>query len=207
MKLPWNDPIQESHVCGTTKALKLSIDQDQFFKERYINQELKVRQRLRENNNLSTSGVYQIKVYFHVIGSSANQSQITTSVLEQQITALNADFRKTHGNTPARWSSVAADTNIQFAWNSSDLNRVTTSSSFPVDNSMKYTSSGGSDAHQANIYLNVWICELEGGVLGYAQFGGNVATDESFYLLTLYQERRDKLRITKANLLTKLVIG
>ena len=44
----WNDPIQESHVCGTTKALKLSIDQDQFFKERYINQELKVRQRLRE---------------------------------------------------------------------------------------------------------------------------------------------------------------
>ena len=43
---------------------------------------------------------------------------------------------------------------------------------------MKYASSGGSNAWPTNQYLNIWVCNMSGGLLGYAQFpGGAAATD------------------------------
>ncbi|HEX2899745.1 MAG TPA: GEVED domain-containing protein, partial [Bacteroidia bacterium] len=43
---------------------------------------------------------------------------------------------------------------------------------------MKFNSSGGKDAWDRSKYLNIWVCNLSGGLLGYAQFpGGPAATD------------------------------
>jgi hypothetical protein len=43
---------------------------------------------------------------------------------------------------------------------------------------MKYSSQGGIDATDPTTYLNIWVCEIGGGILGYAQFpGGTLATD------------------------------
>jgi len=43
---------------------------------------------------------------------------------------------------------------------------------------MKSASSGGSNAWPTNQYLNIWVCNMSGGILGYAQFpGGAAATD------------------------------
>ena len=43
---------------------------------------------------------------------------------------------------------------------------------------MKYASNGGSDAVTPNAALNIWVCNIGGGILGYAQFpGGNSNTD------------------------------
>ena len=177
---PWSDPFEDVHVCATTKVLNDHIKNDPTFKDRYLEQELKLRDEMRSNpgSGFSSIGIAVIKVYFHVVVTPSDQSSITNAVLQEQITALNADFRKTHGNTPARWSSVAADTYIEFTWDTSDINRVNTTGDFDADNSMKFSSMGGSDAYQPTKYLNIWICPVANNVLGYAQFpGGPASTD------------------------------
>ena len=43
---------------------------------------------------------------------------------------------------------------------------------------MKFSSQGGMDATDPAHYLNFWICEIGGGILGYAQFpGGALESD------------------------------
>ena len=91
------------------------------------------------------------------------------------------------GQVPSVWTGLVADCQIQFCLASKDPNgntttgirRVkTTKSSFSDNNYVKYTSKGGDDAWPAADYLNLWVCKLSGGLLGYAQFpGGKAATD------------------------------
>ena len=59
------------------------------------------------------------------------------------------------------------------------ITRTSTSvSAFGTNDEMKFNSSGGKDAWPASDYLNMWVCDISGGILGYAQFpGGNPATD------------------------------
>ncbi|MCB0624470.1 MAG: zinc metalloprotease, partial [Saprospiraceae bacterium] len=57
--------------------------------------------------------------------------------------------------------------------------RTSTSvTAFSANDNMKFNSSGGKDAWPAGSYLNIWVCDLSGGLLGYAQFpGGPASTD------------------------------
>ena len=82
---------------------------------------------------------------------------------------------------------MAADTEIEFSLATEDPNGNTTNgitrtqtsqSSFSTNNGVKYSSSGGIDAWNTSEYLNIWVCDLSGGLLGYAQFpGGNATSD------------------------------
>ncbi len=50
--------------------------------------------------------------------------------------------------------------------------------SFGPRDGVKQASKGGSTAWPPDAYLNIWVCTLGGGLLGYAQFpGGPKATD------------------------------
>jgi hypothetical protein len=52
---------------------------------------------------------------------------------------------------------------------------------------VKYSAQGGDDAWPASSYLNLWACDLGGGLLGYAQFpGGAAATDGVVILNTAF---------------------
>ena len=56
--------------------------------------------------------------------------------------------------------------------------RHTSVTSFGVDDTMKSEASGGKSPWDTKRYLNIWVCRLNGGLLGYAQFpGGDPATD------------------------------
>jgi hypothetical protein len=63
----------------------------------------------------------------------------------------------------------------------------TTVTSFPQDDSVKSGATGGIDAWPSDKYLNLWVCALGGGLLGYAQFpGGPAATDGVVILNTAF---------------------
>jgi hypothetical protein len=47
---------------------------------------------------------------------------------------------------------------------------------------MKRAANGGSDAWDATKYLNVWVCNMSGGILGYAQFPGGAASTDGVVL-------------------------
>lgn len=126
-----------------------------------------------------------IPVVVHVVynGSAEN---ISTAQINSQIQILNDDFRRLNSDADNVWSQ-AADSEIEFCLASVDPNgnatdgitRTSTSvSSFGTNDQVKFASSGGKDAWPASDYLNMWVCDISGSILGYAQFpGGNPATD------------------------------
>ncbi|MBL7776053.1 MAG: T9SS type A sorting domain-containing protein, partial [Saprospiraceae bacterium] len=51
---------------------------------------------------------------------------------------------------------------------------------------VKFYSSGGSDAWPRDAYLNLWVCDLSSGLLGYAQFPGGPANTDGVVCDYLY---------------------
>ena len=134
-------------------------------------------------------GVTRIPVVVHVVWNTASQN-ISDAQIASQITVLNRDFRRTNpdvNNTPAPFLPLTADARVEFylatvnpqgAPTSGIQRRQTTVVSFSGNNAVKAQATGGLDAWPANRYLNIWACQLDGGLLGYAQFpGGPAATD------------------------------
>src|SRR3954451_20827528 len=135
------------------------------------------------------SGVTVIPTVVHVVYNGAAQN-ISDAQNQSQIDVLNHDFRKTNAdisNLPAVFQPLAADARIEFELATTDpsgnptngITRTsTTSSGFSDDNKVKHASTGGADAWPRDNYLNLWVCRLSGGLLGYAQFpGGPADTD------------------------------
>ncbi len=133
--------------------------------------------------------VVTIPIVFHVVYNVAAEN-ISDAQIMSQLTVLNQDYRKTNtdaGTAPAAFAALAADCEVQFCLATTDpsgnpttgITRTsTTKTSFSTDDKVKYTSQGGHDIWDRNKYLNIWVCDLGSGLLGYAQFpGGAAATD------------------------------
>lgn len=105
---------------------------------------------------------------------------VTQAHINSQIAILNDDFNNSNPNTslvPTEFAGLVADNDITFVL--AGVNRkASTKSAWGTNDSMKSASQGGIDATDASTYLNIWVCEIGGGILGYAQFpGGSAATD------------------------------
>ncbi len=138
----------------------------------------------------NTNDVVTIPVVVHVVYANASQNVSDAQILSQ-IEVLNQDYRRMNadaGNTPAVFQSLAADIEVEFCLATRDPNgnatsgitrKQTTNTNFnTTNNSVKFAAAGGTNAWDANSYMNMWVCKLQGGVLGYAQFpGGSAATD------------------------------
>ncbi|MFB9292417.1 zinc metalloprotease [Persicitalea jodogahamensis] len=120
-----------------------------------------------------------IPVYVHVIYSTSQQN-ISNAQIQSQIDVLNKDFRAQNSDknsTPSEFASLIADFNIQYSWNTNNLIRKASSkSSWGTNDAVKNSKRGGSNPVPG--YLNIWVCNIGGGILGYAQFpGGSASTD------------------------------
>jgi hypothetical protein len=120
-------------------------------------------------------GVINIPVYVHVIYSNS-QENISNAQVNSQIAVLNQDFRATNSDAsqvPTEFAGLVADSEVQF----------TLANTYRYSNST--SSWGTNDAMKAayppvtpQTHLNIWVCNIGGGILGYAQFpGGPAATD------------------------------
>lgn len=134
--------------------------------------------------------VITIPVVFHVVYRNAAEN-ISDAVLQSQIDVLNADFRKLNadaGLVPSAFSGLAADAEIQFCLAkrtptggaTTGINRYssTRTTDWGTGDAVKKTAQGGIAPWDATKYLNIWVCSIGGGILGYAQFpGGSASTD------------------------------
>lgn len=137
----------------------------------------------QRSNQVNT--VVTIPVVFHVLYANGTQN-ISDAQIMSQLQILNDDFRRLNNDADNTWSQ-AADSEVEFCLATNDpqgsptdgILRVSTSvSSFGTSDNVKFSNSGGSDAWPAGSYLNFWICNVGGGILGYAQFpGGSASTD------------------------------
>jgi hypothetical protein len=138
---------------------------------------------------IGRTGCTRIPVVVHVVHNTAAQN-ISDAQINSQIDVLNHDYRRMNadiGTVPAAFAGLTADTRIEFQLATTDpggnptngITRTATASvSFTDDDRVKSAATGGHDAWPADRYLNIWVCPLGGGLLGYAQFpGGPAATD------------------------------
>lgn len=131
----------------------------------------------------TTRGLVSIPVVVHVVLPKAEA--VSDAQIHSQISVLNADFQKKNAELSkssvylaGNNSSVVADCQVEFT-----IQKIIRLSGGPVatfgtNDDVKFTSRGGSDAINATTALNMWVCDLSSGYLGYAQFpGGASATD------------------------------
>jgi hypothetical protein len=124
---------------------------------------------------------------------------ISDAQIHSQIEALNRDFSATNSDkssTPAVWQGLIVDSLVRFALATKDpkgkattgiVRTKTKNRSFGTNDGVKSRSSGGADPWPTSKYLNLWVCTLGGGLLGYAQFpGGPAATDGVVVLNTAF---------------------
>jgi len=185
-------PAQRQCATMEVLAAQLAADPNYAARLQAIDQQATVYAKQKAANpaqRTSSSIIVTIPVVVHVLYNTDAQ-KISDAQVQSQIDVLNADFHRLNGDlnkVPAAFTSLIGDAGVQFVLAKRDPNgnattgivyKSTTATSFDSSDKMKYNSSGGDNAWPAASYLNLWCCNLGGGLLGYAQFpGGAAATD------------------------------
>jgi hypothetical protein len=140
------------------------------------------------------TGTARIPVVVHVVWNT-NAQNISQAQIDSQIDVLNRDYRATNPDTsivPGVFSGLIADPQVEFFLATQDpagnpTNGVTrtqtATASFTTDDKVKATATGGIDPWDTAHYLNIWVCQLGGGLLGYAQFPGGPAPTDGVVIL------------------------
>ena len=178
----------QQRTCSTMHDLEHRMKHDPHLAQKMLEIETFTQKKIieKQTHKKVVGEVITLPVVVHVIYSNTSEN-ISDAQIQSQIDVLNEDFRRTNPDADSKWSQ-AADTQIEFALATIDPNGNTTTgitrkSSSVTDwayegNFMKSSSTGGVDAWDTSEYLNMWICPLESGLLGYAQFpGGDASTD------------------------------
>ncbi len=138
--------------------------------------------------------IYTIPVVVHVIHKTAEEN-ISDAQIKSQIAVLNADYSAKNSDkskVPAVWKGLVGDAGVQFRLATADpkgnattgITRTQTIvAEFGDNDAMKFRSRGGADAWPSKKYLNIWVCTLGGGLLGYAQFPGMPARTDGVVIL------------------------
>ncbi|MBL0152204.1 MAG: zinc metalloprotease [Chitinophagaceae bacterium] len=127
---------------------------------------------------LLPDGTIEIPVVFNVLYRTAAQN-VSLAQLQSQIDVLNEDYAGTNAdhNLTTTYNTVkAGNIGVRFVLDQV-VRKSTTKTSWTTNNAMK-KASGGIAPTSPTTKLNIWVCNMGGGILGYAQFpGGASATD------------------------------
>lgn len=165
--------------CGAMAAHMLLLEQHPGFHARQFRLEQATQARRTQALRVEDLPVAKLEVIVHVVYRDAVQN-IVDAQIESQIRVLNKDFRAANTDrkkVPAPWKGLTSDARVEFTLH--DITRTKTSKvSFGISDDVKKASTGGVPPVDPKKFLNIWVCALGGGLLGYAQFpGGPVKTD------------------------------
>lgn len=149
-------------------------------------------------SNSTTVPLITIPVIVHILYHTSDQN-VSDAQVQSQIDVLNADYQKRNADTadiPACYRSLAANCGFRFGLALADTNgqattgivrRYTDVQAFTIDDGIKSSASGGDDGWDRDRYLNIWVGNLTGGILGYSSIvGGPKVTDGVVVLYTAF---------------------
>lgn len=174
------DVLQEQLKADPT--LRQKMDQIETFTQRLI----------QSGKVSNTNSTIEIPVVVHVIYNTAAQN-ISSQQVQSQIDVLNEDYAAANSDingTPSAFSTVtSAGFGVHFSL--FQTNRVSTrTKSFSSNDAVKSSARGGDNAVDPTHKLNIWVCNLGQGLLGYAQFpGGKASTDGVVILYSAFGSR------------------
>jgi hypothetical protein len=176
--------------CSAMEVLEQQLKENPQMLKNMEEIEKQVQEYLKKHPNGSGQRtVITIPTVFHVLYRTTSEN-ISDAQIQSQLTVLNQDFTATNGDigsVPSFFAGVVANVEVQFCLATQDpsgaattgiTRKSTTKTSWGTNDAMKKSSQGGTDPWNASNYLNIWVCNIGGGILGYAQFpGGSAATD------------------------------
>lgn len=182
-------------TCGTMQVHELLLRTDPNYYRARIASENHHREFALGQRMFARIGITRISVVVHVVYNTEAQN-ISDEQIASQMTVLNQDFRLANTDAqsiPASFKPLAADARIEFSLADVDpagnkttgITRTRTSQAAfsDDDDGVKFAAKGGVDAWPADRYLNIWVCELSGNLLGYAQFPGGPAETDGVVIL------------------------
>jgi hypothetical protein len=174
---PDGPPLRRS--CGTMAVHMMLLEQFPSYRARQFKLEQDTAKRRAAPSTLEKIKLVTIKVVVNVVHHTDEQN-VSDAQINSQIAALNRDFAAKNpdkSKVPAPWQGLVTDAKIQFKLHKTTRTQ-TAVETFSQSDGVKSPSKGGIAPFQPNKCLNLWVCPLGGGLLGYAQFpGGPAATD------------------------------
>jgi len=179
--------------CGTMGAHHRLLETDPNFRRKQSALEQTTARRM-VSRAAFRKGITTIPVVVHVVYNKASEN-ISSAQIRSQIAVFNKDFRAANpdrSKVPGVWGGLVTDSRIQFGLATKDpsgrrtsgITRTkTTRTSFGTGDTVKSKSTGGANAWPRRKYLNIWVCTLAGGLLGYAQFPGGPAKTDGVVIL------------------------
>jgi hypothetical protein len=190
---PADAPRQRT--CGQMVVHELLAETVPEYREARLKAEEETRERIDSGRAMRVVGrLITIPVVVHVVHRTAREN-ISDAQVKSQLDVLNRDFRAKNpdrSKVPDVWKGLVIDSKIQFELAKRDpsgkrtsgiTRTATTVGAFGADNSVKFKRRGGVDAWPADRYLNMWVCNLGDGLLGYAQFPGGPARTDGVVIL------------------------
>ncbi|WP_378186105.1 zinc metalloprotease [Aquimarina sp. W85] len=170
--------LASKRKCYASEMLEKQLKEDPMMAKRMATIEMQTKS-FANSDMKAVNGTVTIPVIVHVIYRT-NQENISNAQIQSQIDVLNQDFNRANSDislVPNEFSNLTADVDIQFT-----LKQVTRKQSnrrsWGTNDRMKRSSGGGVNAIDTSRNLNIWVCNIGSGILGYAQFpGGSAATD------------------------------
>ena len=163
--------------CASHEVLEEQLRQDPSLAQRMQQIEKFTTEAIRTGKLVN--GKIQIPVVVNVLYKTTAEN-ISLAQIQSQIDVLNKDFNATNSDfnqVPATFSAVKANVGISFVLDAVNRKYVN-KTSWGTNDAMKKTSTKGIAPTSPTTKLNLWVCTIGGGILGYAQFpGGSSATD------------------------------
>lgn len=176
--------VPPRRTCGAMEVHYHLLERHPEFRTALAALENQTTRRMAAAAAFRVTEIAHIPIVVHVVYNVPEQN-ISQAQIDSQIEALNRDYAAKNpdkSKVPPPWTGLVADTGIQFALAKTDpagrsTNGVTRTqtqqTSFDTrGDPVKSAASGGADPWPSDRYLNLWVCTLAGGILGYAQFPG-----------------------------------
>lgn len=179
----------QEHVCITSEKMAEQLALDPELVERRAAIEEFTQRWIAENEEGAAREVLRIPVVVHIVYRT-DAENVSDEHVYSQLAVLNEDYRMTNAdvaNVPSVWNEVKADTEIEFCLAVRDPNGFpttgitrteTTVTSWNGSDNVKRSNQGGKDPWPASQYLNIWVCNIGSGLLGFSyQPGVSAALD------------------------------
>ena len=176
--------------CRSTEYKAALIQKDPGLSVKIQEIEAFTRQQLQHPASVTVNGggssgptVIMLPVVVHIVYNTSQQN-ITDAQVQSQIDVLNRDYSKLNpdtANIPSYFAGLAANCGFQFELAKVDTNGYATTGiirkqtavqAFSINDDIKSSATGGDDAWDRDKYLNIWVGNLQSGVLGYSSVPG-----------------------------------
>jgi hypothetical protein len=181
--------VHAQRACLSSEYLAKQVAEDASFNHKIEEVEKFIQSSSGTSNIIMSTAragaemIIKIPVVVHILYNTQDQN-ISDAQIKSGIEALNRDFRRNNSDTsltPARFKNIAADVQIEFYLATADakgrftngiVRKQTHITDFKMDDKIKFSSQGGSDAWDSKSYLNIWIGNMR-NLLGYSSSPGS----------------------------------